>query len=1547
MENKNVVMSYTGMQQDITQSKSKNSYYFEGNNIKIIATDKQSTGSITNVKGNEFLLSIPTITFNFDTKVISYNDKTLSYTTEEINDTYDSIINFGTQIIIGSGRTRDSFIIFSTNNQGLDCIWKLDDETLDLTLLYVRNLGFNTSNPIQILNNYENNQIDKIYWVDGVSQMRYLNIHQSLLNGDQENLIDVAASSIQVLSDIDFTSPKIQSLGYGGQHTSGMIQYAYSLYKVNGAQTAISPMSELIPLGKSDIQGGKPNEIVGTIPKVFIDNIDNNFTNLKLYSIKYTAFQENPKISLIADRSILGLNDFTYFDDGRIIGDVSLEEFVFLIGKFIIPKHIESKDSRLFMFNYKDRVYDLDQDKNFLDVRAYSFPVNSLNTTVYSNISSYDEDTETPTGTFTNINFLTHIVNQNFLPKTHPAINGFYKINKYQPNSTTIGGEGPFLKYEISRNTDNKNDITDFKFFKDDELYRIAIQFYNKYGIKSLPKWIADFVTSSHDPDNTNLGGFYAGIKITMKPSFYVWLNNPNNFLNSDGQYDEFLKPVGFKILRADRQLADRSILNQSLINGMMVCSSEIEAFDNFGAAVSRCHQSPKMPSLMRRFDDYLCPMRGNSSYRRLDDINQSHPQCTRFVPDATQEVWSPGPGDRRSSSYQFNQLMQGYSPEIIFEMTNNIESNKLRLVGSLDNNFNALRARREKWQTGEFGNIDQFSNAISPYDVKSGYNFIYGGPGGYQLLNPIEVASRGLYGPQYLHESDERKAVVTYQYWREYTGTFRKNTNDNIYTIYGKPEITNFGASVKKYNNDPDLAYINSFGTMHTGLAGTDDSDLDDTALDVVMSNGGRTITFALGEDDTETINRPTIESLFNDSSMKDEMPGESGVPSNPIVLDDTVPTYADLLSLSFPGQIIGVLETGYIYANDDDINSIGTFDPKDVVYIFPDLASYDAFATSTMEILTNKRIAIVDHIDNIIYEVLDQMISMAGLLDTGETFDYLENLAVVDQYVADLEALNNLATSSLPDGYAVGVISNLTIYTLDKANDIWEEGGSFTVTGNDYKGGAGLIVEFINDERLKYIGNYYGGNSYEAKTKTVYVEASDYFKLNGFVFDIISPGDTFVQEYAIARVSKDDNTPIWSNNMRMTEVIKVRLESTVNQFKRDDESRLEFNGSFSPSQGDFHTYNKVYSQNANLIKSQDFSYEVKNNELFETGIIASRLKRPGELIDNFSILSTNDTMYLEGKYGAINAVVKYNDNIFTFQDNAIANISINPRVQIQGSDGVGIELGTGNVLHDYSYLSTESGTLNKWGVIGSNTGVYYYDTINNNIYLLNGQVIKLGDVKYNHIFFTNNINNDLIKEDNHILKKGIQIGYDYLNNDIYFTFHQLENSKTISFNENLGEFISLHDFKPSFYFNKGDIMLSTHPDNNRIYNHIEGIYNNYYDEYYPSHVIFSLNPEPYMDCVFTNINFKSEVYLNNVDQPNLTLTHIKAWNEYQTSLKEDLIVSRNGNIRRKFRDWNAEIPRDGRDRIRNPWIKLQLDFENENNKKLILHDTIISYIV
>ena len=656
MSNKQIVHGFEGMMMDTTQSKFSNKFYFEGKNIRILSTDSQSTGSITNEKGNLLILTIPTPIINYSTKIITYGNKTLSYVNDEINYSTQS----GEQLIIGQCTTRNHIVLLTTDSLGFDCIWKIEYDNYNISLLYLRDMDFSINYPIQILNNFENKNIDKIYWVDGKSQIKSINLEHSLINKDLEELIDIPRNSIQNVCNFELSQPIITNILSGGIHTSGMIQYAYNLYRINSSQSKLSPLSELISLDKRSLGGGNLNEVVAAIPILNINDIDDSYTNIKVYSIKYTSLNEIPLISLIYDRQISSTRNIEIFDDGKTISSLSLEEFLFLGSDIIFPKHINSKFNRLFSSNYQELNFDVD-----LDFRAYSY--NNLgSSTVYKNLFLNTSTlTKYPDGIpFTITNNLDY---DNTALIKHDSVNLNYDVFKYQKDGLTFGGEGKYIKYELTQDLTNNHN----KFFKDEEIYRIGIELFNNYGQTTLPKWIADFKARGG-----NLKGLYNTLKITLKPEFYTWLNT--NGINSE--YDQ---PVGYKILIAERNSSDRTIVSSGMLSTMMIND---KSGQNIGPDVSTLpslgKSLPKIPNFLIRNSNQT------SQYGNTQPLirNEHLRALNRDIGGPNTEVQRSYFGeDIAGRLFQFNGMMQLYSPEVLFKnsvsLTNDLT---LKIKGSL-----------------------------------------------------------------------------------------------------------------------------------------------------------------------------------------------------------------------------------------------------------------------------------------------------------------------------------------------------------------------------------------------------------------------------------------------------------------------------------------------------------------------------------------------------------------------------------------------------------------------------------------------------------------------------------------------------------------------------------------------------------------------------------------------------------------------------------------------------------------------------------------------
>ena len=1165
--NKQAIYTFGGINQDTTKSKHRPEYYFEGQHIKILATDSQSTGSITNEVGNSNVVSLPIVIINEALSQIEYGTKILSY--KSSNEIAEQISNSllpvstNSQKIIGHIETREGLVLWSTDDLGFDCIWNIPnilDGSYDLTLLYVRSFGFSTFNPIQAVFNYENENIQKVYWIDGNRQIRYLNTTHDQIE-DNTPLIDIPLNTINFVGNILFSQPLIDSVTSGGSHTAGVIQYAYNLYRLNGAQTKISPLSELVALDKGSNQGGgEVNEVVSSTPIVQINDIDESYTNIKVYAIKYTSLNELPVISLIEDRLLTG-NSATIYDNGSAIESISLDEFLFLGSNPIVPKHIESKDSRLFVANIQDKSFDIPVE---VDTRAYSFGSNSITATIWEN-PQLNSDGTLNRGLNKLIVYDDYVV-----PYKHDSINLDYDVLKYQYNSNILGGTGKYLKYELVQKTsielNGKED--EYKFLKDNELYRIGIQFYNNLGQISPPKWIADFRAPSG-----NLEGNFNTLEVTLKTEFYTWLDNYSFTEEED-------KPIGYKIIRADRTASDRTIICQGGLTQYMVqTDSDAKSWEKWNIKDNRRTESNdkiKFPiTVSRGFESNINPLNLSQHLKQMNEDSDYGGNNNSEFPN--EEIYSGKERSwKRQQSWQYTKMMQMHSPEVLFNIGLSYSSSlKLRIKGLVQSTRNDIWYKRIQ-TSSEAVNLNR-----SHADITS-------------FMDDEDIKFLGLFGPS---KGDNTMDFTLIN--REYL-TFNQNSNDLIYEIYGKPEVTERGQPTTTYNNDNDLQYANTLEGFLTDRSDDDDED----AIISMNSWGNKCLTIVEGLTDTDLLQRNGLEDLYNKSSIVS------------------------------------------------------------------------------------------------------------------------------------------------PDGLLLG---ELVLSDADVA-----------------------------------VGNIYGGNSFEDRGRTNYIEIGSYSPIATDTVQIDNAGDTYVYNFTFLRVNKTDTEILDDQQLQLTERVVFPVETTVDLKNRNDISIGDWNTTFQPRYEAFNKYNTVYSQSPNLVSNNSIDFNFRRVKGFDTRIQATKLKIPNESVDSWTDILENELMDLDGKYGSINNLISYKDNMFAFQDSAISSISINPRVQVQGSDGVGLELGTGGILYDFNYLSTTSGSINKWGVTTAKKGIYYYDALNKSIGRIPDAVSTfLSDTKGVHSFFNNNYNYDLIKTDNPLLNKGAVLGYDNYNNDIYITLLQNDKSFTRCYNE------------------------------------------------------------------------------------------------------------------------------------------------------------------
>jgi hypothetical protein len=1344
--------SYQGMSKDLA-SDLQTDKYFDAKNIRILATDQKSSFAVTNEAGNELVFAIPTPVFDFDNARIAYTvgstTKYLNYATTssvvprcELEETYVDTsgspvaLTSGTQIIIGTKELRDSALIVTTDDNGWDCFWELtnlNDGTFGLDLLYMADLGLSKNSLVQVLFNYENSVIQKIYFVDGTHQLRFLNLRQSIANGDRENLIDLSASAIDTVSTFTLSQPTIDGVVAGGSHTSGQIQYAYGLYILNGAQTTVSPLSELVAIDKGNgLGGGDVNEILGKSVQVNIPDIDTKFTNIKLYSIKYTSLNQTPEINIVADKQIDNYSSMLITDDGSSQEAISLEAFIFLGSDPIIPKHIATKDNRLFPINITASRFEVE-----LDTRAYSFtsgPVCQVLDNAY--VDDY-LNVLGATSTVTGPDFI--------LPTGHDAVNKNYDTQKYQDDGSTLGATGKYVEVEVVQSALTDTQAADLQFLKDRELYRLGIKFYNRRGQTSDPLWIMDL----RAPEG-NLEGNYNQLRVTLTAEFYVWLNTSSNFATSDDI------PVGYKILRADRTLVDQTIFAQGFINPMVanfVHGSKFTSLASRKDAVNS-NDSDILPSMTRVFET-IKPFVACKDYHELAWNSTADNDFGDLGKGTSYEGFkAPASADWRAQNFQHNRLMQFFSPEVLFRDNPIDSSYKLRIKGLMEEDYLANWSTETNPNTAASDQEVKFINGITSATDGVTFQTINGSPG--------NLSDQGFYGPT---NSDYNHA--RHQVYRQFKGTFNPATGQKEWEIYGSPELTQEGAGFTAYNNDFKLRYANNLQTMRMDNWVKSDAVNSDAEQRIKGCNtmGAKCITFAEGDDDS------------------------------------TVPI--------------------------DSRNSI--------------------------------------------------------------------------------EQIHSAAATGATNGV--------------------------------------LIAEFVKEEYLLYTGGMYGGMSFESKANATYIEIGEFTKIATTSVFITSPGDTFVNTFTFTKMVKGDTEIVDQDVNIVSEIVSVRVETTVDLKNRNDLSIGNWDNRWQPRYEEYQNYNTVYSQQPTLIKSVSQGTKIKKIQEFDGRLMASKEKIPGEFIDSWTDFLENETMDLDGKFGPINAVVNLNDEIFCLQDTGVAHISINPRVQIQGDDAIALELGTGGILHDYKYLSTTTGCLNKWGVITADKAFYFVDLINRGIMVFDGSKVgKFSDAHGFHHELLNRINFNDIRNDNAVLGTGLSLGYNPVNNDVYFSFLQSKDSFTLGFNEKVSAFVSFYDYKPAWYINKGSVLISTNPSSESLWEHFKGDPNSFYGTTFRSSLTLHVAPEG-NEIILNGATFKLELTKDGIELPNQGLTKVRVYNDYQDSGEIDLVMR--SNVWKKFRNWKINFPRQlgSRDRVRSAWGFAEFIFDNTDGKKLILHDITIFY--
>lgn len=219
------------------------------------------------------------------------------------------ILNKYLIIFTHSTRLKGTKISSTTDN-----IYRIEikEDTLNKELLFSGNLNFDTNHPIETLGVYENENIQKVYFIDGKNQARVINIvytyRDRIDEYERKNIsINLINKSLDFIAELQLQEHIVISKILGnGSFPQGTIQYVFSYYNKNGRQSNLFYQSPLQYL--SYASGVSPEDKVNCSFKLKIYNPDKQFDYLRIYSIIRTSQDATPTVKRVVDLSISDTN---------------------------------------------------------------------------------------------------------------------------------------------------------------------------------------------------------------------------------------------------------------------------------------------------------------------------------------------------------------------------------------------------------------------------------------------------------------------------------------------------------------------------------------------------------------------------------------------------------------------------------------------------------------------------------------------------------------------------------------------------------------------------------------------------------------------------------------------------------------------------------------------------------------------------------------------------------------------------------------------------------------------------------------------------------------------------------------------------------------------------------------------------------------------------------------------------------------------------------------------------------------------------------------
>lgn len=1465
-----------GISQDLAYQLFNPQYAFEMKNIRINTTDENSLLSLNNEKGN----------------------KKLKQLVEGVD-----VLN-----VLGTGKFNDYCIIFATGYKEevkVDYILVVDKEE-NIHILYEDDLNFDSNHPIKTICIYENEEIQKVYWIDGKNPPRVANVAPSVWYGNKSIS---EFQKLDFLPDIEFDDGIKITLTTGGKFPAGVIQYAYTYSDKNLQETNIVGISPLYYITQSS-KGASAEDICNIAFKIEINNADTRFNYVQLYAIIRTSVNATPLVYRISD--IPCVNNISYIDNGSRWELYSFEELATKQLNSFIPQIMVSKDSTLFMGNYT------------LESKA-----------------AREKDL------------------QSLIDSIRESLNVLYENTNVSDND---------YSFNLRKGSNS------IKTFRNKEWYRIGIQFQDKKGTPSNVLYLKDI--------NTEIADNYEDSSFKRKLLTAV-IKNVNNT----------------DFVRARLVMVDRTGLPKSTICQGVLCPTVYRVKDrvnNLPFAMSSWNMrffntsslytdwdNPPSESNPQWMTDM--PIMPNTVLRGSEIINQTTSvKGVSFKDDTIKSSILVDIKTENPTGYYWIADVH-----LENEVAGGIAGNYpvyLKLGRTANATITHVSDCEDKFYTGRGIKVGNIKSAAEGIAAQLGYDITTNsGLKSYlrYLLAYDYLPKNGCSYPEIVADKllGTWKSTDWNTYFNDpdkyYLTVYLLGTDNSEDAVASDASYQNFEEAIKVFNDIPYFFCDHNIVTFHS-------PDIEDNQA--LIDNNSNIKYRIVGY--TQLNKSIFSDYLLMDLGAKDksESAGEQivernklgGIYSTPLWKDgnDTFMTYLWHKSMSLGdadepdenGRLYGsynrkVFANIHICSNSyalvNSLNDIYSIDGED--NIFPKMGTPRVFNSNEVSALTLDRQPNSPCLHNkLIYygnvnmahttgstkipvfkndkiELLSKTSTDAALIRYKSTPHVVIPLSYYyDNYYENGEwkRIPNAPSLPLPTGRKSieGFSGTLTI-PFDTYGYAWNTSvHSFSRRPLDLKNNGEVtenviyIAELYQDLSIEEI---YGDTTEENLSKYKWVPIGEWVELKENNI-LKGYGDTFIGRWDCLKTYSFTEEDAQS----CVDVTSFIVESDINLESRYDNYKgIQDATMINPT--NFNLYNPVYNQKDNL-----FQYEyLKESELlqnFQNQVCWSEVKTLGEELDTWSHINVGNNIDFNGEYGVLTAGINLYNNLYFFQNNAIYKLNYNTRVSISPSDGVPIQLSNNSKVEIPLLLKQYCGTNNQDKVTNSSNLIYFYDDNRKRIFTLTSddKVLDLSSDKGI---------NSIINKFGSIRK----LYYDSIIKDMYFNF----DNTSLAFNEDLSEFTSLYDYNKisSLFILDNNVYVTK---DNYLYKQREGDYNYFFDNFCPFYIELLTNQDALNDKIFSNIEYTMVGNNDKEMSENIVLdsfNKLEVKNSYQegSSILTPFRLFPS-NLKRKFRIWRAEIPRDNSNklnRMRDLWLKSKLIKDDINKNSYRINNINVIY--